>query len=51
MTGTQSTADMFANMLMATGILIGVVAILVVLGLVVYHKTAGDSHETERVRP
>ncbi len=36
------TPEMFTNMLMATGILIGAVAVLVVIGFVVYHKTAGD---------
>ncbi len=47
MIAAQSTTEMFANMLLATGILIGAVAILVVVGCVVYHKTAGDRHETE----
>ena len=47
MTGVQGTDEIFANMLMATGTLIGTVAALVVVGLVVYHKTAGGRHETE----
>ncbi len=47
MIGAQSTAEMYANMLMATGILIGAVAVLVVVGCVVYHYKAGDIHETE----
>ncbi len=47
MIGAQSTTEMFANMLMATGVLIGAVAVLVVVGFVVYHKTAGGRHETE----
>ena len=47
MIAAQSTAEMFANMLMATGILIGAVAVLVVIGCVVYHKTAGDRRETD----
>ena len=42
MNDAQDTAEMFTNMLMATGILIGAVAVLVVIGFVVYHKTAGD---------
>ncbi len=47
MIGAQSTTEMFANMLMATGVLIGAVVVLVVIGFVVYHRTAGDRHETE----
>ncbi len=47
MIDAQNTTEMFTNMLMATGILIGAVAVLVVVGLVVYHRTAGDEHETE----
>ena len=47
MMGTEGTAGMFANMLMATGILIGAVAVLVALGFVVYHKTAGERHDAE----
>ncbi len=47
MIGAQGTAEMYANMLMATGVLIGTVAVLVVVGFVVYHKTAGGRHETE----
>jgi hypothetical protein len=43
----QNTTEMFTNMLIATGILIGAVAVLVIVGFVVYHKTAGDRHETE----
>ena len=42
MSGAQGTDEMFTNMLMATGVLIAAVAVLVVVGLVVYHKTAGD---------
>lgn len=47
MIGAQDTTEMFRNMLMATGILIGAVAILVVVGLVVYHKTAGDRRDIQ----
>ena len=47
MIAAQSTAETFANMLMATGILIGTVAVLVAVGFVVYHKTAGDRHEAK----
>ena len=47
MIDAQNTTEMFTNMLMATGILIGAVAVLVIVGFVVYHKTAGDRHETE----
>ena len=46
MNDAQDTAEMFTNMLMATGILIGAVAVLVVIGFVVYHKTAGDRDES-----
>ena len=42
MSGAQGTDEMFTNMLMATGVLIAAVAVLVVVGLVVYQKTAGD---------
>jgi hypothetical protein len=37
---------MFVNMLLATGVLIGAVAALVIAGLVVYHKTAQDRWES-----
>ncbi len=47
MIGAQNTTEMFTNMLMATGILIGAVAVLVALGFVVYHKTAGERHDAE----
>lgn len=47
MIGAQSTTEMYANMLMATGILIGTVAVLVVVGFVVYHKAIGGRLETE----
>ncbi len=47
MTGTDGTAEMFVNMLLATGILIGAVAVLIVVGFVVYHRTAGDRHDIE----
>ena len=47
MIGAEGKAEMFTNMLMAAGILIGTVAVLVVVGFVVYHKTAGGRHETE----
>ena len=47
MIGAQNTTEMFTNMLMATGVLIGAVVVLVVIGFVVYHRTAGDRHETE----
>jgi hypothetical protein len=46
MNDAQNTAEMFTNMLMATGILIGAVAVLVVIGFVIYHKTAGDRDES-----
>ncbi|MCH8810941.1 MAG: hypothetical protein IID07_03860 [Gemmatimonadetes bacterium] len=42
MSGAQSTAEMFTNMLLATGVLIAAVVVLVVVGFVVYQKTAGD---------
>jgi heme/copper-type cytochrome/quinol oxidase subunit 2 len=47
MSGAQDTADMFTNMLMATGVLIAAVVVLVVVGLVVYYRTLGDKHENE----
>ncbi len=47
MIDAQNTTEMFTNMLLATGILIGAVVVLVVVGFVVYHKTAGGRHETE----
>ena len=51
MTDAQSTAEMFTNMMLATGVLIGAGAVLVVVGCIVYHKTAGDRQETEKVWP
>ncbi len=45
MTDAPDTTEMFTSMLMATGILIGAVAVLVALGFVVYHKTAGERHD------
>ncbi len=42
MIDAQDTTEMFTNMLMATGVLIAAVVALVVVGFVVYHKTAGD---------
>jgi heme/copper-type cytochrome/quinol oxidase subunit 2 len=47
MTGAQDATEMYTNMLMATGILIGTVLVLVVVGLVVYYRTARDRQETE----
>ncbi len=47
MIDAQDTTEMFTNMLIASGILIGAVVVLVIVGFVVYHKTAGDRHETE----
>ncbi len=46
MIDAQSTTEMFRNMLMATGILIGAVAVIVVVGFIVYHKTAEDRHRS-----
>jgi hypothetical protein len=45
--GAENTTEMFRNMLIATGVLIGTVFVLVLVGFVVYHKTAGDRHETD----
>ncbi len=47
MIDAQGTAGMYANMLMATAILIGTVVVLIIVGFVVYHRTAGGGHETE----
>ncbi len=46
MNDAENTTEMFTNMLMATGVLIAAVAILVVVGFVVYHKTAGDRDQS-----
>ena len=47
MTGAQGAGEMYANMLMATAVLIGTVVVLVVVGFVVYHKTGGGRREAE----
>ncbi len=51
MSDAPDASEMFTGMLMATGILNGAVDVLVVDGIVVYHKTAvhhgaGASHKT-----
>ncbi len=38
------TSELMVNMILATGVLIGTVFVLVVVGFVVYHKTVGDRH-------
>ncbi len=47
MTGADAASEMFANMLLATGVLIGAVVVVVVTGFVIYYRTAEDGRKTE----